>query len=225
MRACRPPCSRSYRQLAPEDRDELRETEYARLDANGDVYLDYTGGSLYAESQIVEHMQVLREGVFGNPHSANPTSSAATELVEQAREAVLRYFNAPEGEYECIFTPNATGALRLVGEAYPFAPGGRFLATADKYDRDCVGRPGDGECLRWADREDHVHTVFDQFSSNLRKALLPAFTIARHNEEVLAFDVAEIAKSLAESFYVGIRRQARPQDTYLRDLPRLLCLS
>ena len=26
-----------------------------------------------------------------------------------------------------IFTPNATGALRLVGEAYPFAPGDRFL--------------------------------------------------------------------------------------------------
>jgi molybdenum cofactor sulfurtransferase len=113
--------------------DELRATEYGRLDANGEVYLDYTGGSLYAESQIEEHMQLLREGVFGNPHSANPTSSAATELVEQARAAVLRYFNAPEDEYECIFTPNATGALRLVGEAYPFAPGGRFLATFDNH--------------------------------------------------------------------------------------------
>ena len=51
-----------------------------------------------------------------------PTSSAATVLVEQARAAVLRYFNAPESEYACIFTPNATGALRLVGEAYPFGP-------------------------------------------------------------------------------------------------------
>ena len=60
--------------------------------------------------------------VFGNPHSVNPTSSAATVLVEQARAAVLRFFNAPESEYACIFTPNATGALRLVGEAYPFAP-------------------------------------------------------------------------------------------------------
>ena len=27
-----------------------------------------------------------------------------------------------ESEYACIFTPNATGALRLVGEAYPFGP-------------------------------------------------------------------------------------------------------
>jgi selenocysteine lyase/cysteine desulfurase len=113
--------------------DELRKTEYARLDACGDVYLDYTGGSLYATSQVEEHMRMMRERVYGNPHSVNPTSSAATILVEQARAAVLRYFNAPESDYACIFTPNATGALRLVGESYPFAPGGRFLATFDNH--------------------------------------------------------------------------------------------
>ena len=110
--------------------DELRVTEYGRLDETGSVYLDYTGGSLYAESQVEEHMRMLRDSVFGNPHSANPTSSAATARVEQARAAVLRFFNAPESEYACIFTPNATGAIRLVGEAYPFT---RFLATADNH--------------------------------------------------------------------------------------------
>jgi len=35
--------------------DRLRATEYARLDAHGDVYLDYTGGSVYAASQVEEH--------------------------------------------------------------------------------------------------------------------------------------------------------------------------
>ena len=75
---------------------------------------------------------MLRDGVYGNPHSVNPTSSAATALVEQARAAVLRYFNAPESEYACIFTPNATGAMRLVGEAYPFGTR-RFLATVDNH--------------------------------------------------------------------------------------------
>jgi molybdenum cofactor sulfurtransferase len=113
--------------------DELRATEYARLDERGDVYLDYTGGSLYAASQLDEHLRLLRETVYGNPHSVNPTSSAATVLVEQARAAVLRYFNADEGEYACIFTANATGALRLVGEAYPFGTGDRFLATFDNH--------------------------------------------------------------------------------------------
>ncbi len=113
--------------------DELRASEYARLDARGEVYLDYCGGSLYATSQVEEHQRLLRETVFGNPHSANPTSSAATALVEAARAAVLRFFRAAESEYECIFTANASGALRLVGEAYPFGPGGRFLATADNH--------------------------------------------------------------------------------------------
>jgi molybdenum cofactor sulfurtransferase len=113
--------------------DRLRDSEYGRLDAAGDVYLDYTGGSLYAASQLEEHYAMLRETVYGNPHSVNPTSSAATILVEQARAAVLRYFNASEDEYACIFTPNATGALRLVGESYPFGPSGWFLATFDNH--------------------------------------------------------------------------------------------
>jgi selenocysteine lyase/cysteine desulfurase len=113
--------------------DELRATEYARLDESGQVYLDYTGGGLYADSQIAEHLGALRASVYGNPHSVNPTSSASTELVESARDAVLAFFDAPADEYECIFTPNATGALRLVGEAYPFTPGSRFLATFDNH--------------------------------------------------------------------------------------------
>src|SRR5688500_4784811 len=73
--------------------DELRATEYARLDQQGQIYLDYTGGGLYAESQLREHMALLSGGVFGNPHSRNPTSQAMTNLVERARHYVLEYFN------------------------------------------------------------------------------------------------------------------------------------
>jgi molybdenum cofactor sulfurtransferase len=114
--------------------DHLRATEYARLDLTGDVYLDYTGGSLYAASQLEEHLLQLRDTVFGNPHSVNPTSSAATALVERARAAVLRWFDADEDEYECVFTPNATGGLRLVGEAFPWqGAADRFLATFDNH--------------------------------------------------------------------------------------------
>jgi molybdenum cofactor sulfurtransferase len=113
--------------------DELRRTEFARLDRGGHVYLDYTGGGLYAESQLREHMRLLEKGVFGNPHSVNPTSAASTELVERARSCVLQFFRASPEEYVAIFTPNATGALRLVGEAYPFHPGDRFLLTFDNH--------------------------------------------------------------------------------------------
>jgi selenocysteine lyase/cysteine desulfurase len=112
---------------------ELRRTEFERLDAARQVYLDYTGAGLYARSQLDEHLALLRDNVFGNRHSVNPTSAAMTEQVEQAREAVLRFFGASPEEYVAIFTPNATGALRLVGEAYPFRPGDRFLLTFDNH--------------------------------------------------------------------------------------------
>src|SRR5262245_8757637 len=113
--------------------DDLRAREYARLDAQGHIYLDYTGGGLYAESQLRDHMALLSERVFGNPHSKNLTSMAMTDLVERAREYVLRYFNADPDEYLAIFTQNSTGALKLVGESYPFAPGGNYLLTFDNH--------------------------------------------------------------------------------------------
>jgi len=113
--------------------DELRAREYSRLDAAGHVYLDYTGGGLYAESQLNEHMALLKAHVFGNPHSSNPTSRASTELAERARESVLRYFHANPDDYAVVFTQNASGALKLVGESYPFGPGGHYLLTFDNH--------------------------------------------------------------------------------------------
>ena len=113
--------------------DQLRRTDFARLDDGGHTYLDYTGGGLFAASQLREHVELLQGTVLGNPHSINPTSSVSTERVERARAAVLRFFDASEDEYVAIFTPNATGALRLVGEAYPFRAGDRFLLTFDNH--------------------------------------------------------------------------------------------
>ena len=113
--------------------DDLRATDYARLDRLGHTYLDYTGGGLYAESQIRLHHDLLSEGVLGNPHSHNPTSLASTALVEAARHAVLDFFRADPAEYEVVFTSNASGALKTVGESYPFAAGGRFLLSYDNH--------------------------------------------------------------------------------------------
>jgi selenocysteine lyase/cysteine desulfurase len=119
-----------YRSTAP--LDALRASDYARLDAHGVVYLDYTGACLYGASQIARHAELLTGCVLGNPHSASPASSATTSLVERARRAVLDFFGA-SGGYTAIFTPNATGALKHVAECYPFAPGGRLLLLADNH--------------------------------------------------------------------------------------------
>src|ERR1700752_4899953 len=83
--------------------DELRASEYRRLDEQGQVYLDYTGGSLYAASQLEKHFGLLQSGVLGNPHSANPTSTEMTGHVERARHYVLNYFHTSADDYILIF--------------------------------------------------------------------------------------------------------------------------
>jgi selenocysteine lyase/cysteine desulfurase len=113
--------------------DELRRAEFSRLDRHGHVYLDYTGGGLYGDSQIQRHAELLRDEVLGNPHSANPTSVAATERVERCRDRVLHFFNASPEEYVAIFTANASHALKLVGESYPFGADSAFLLTFDNH--------------------------------------------------------------------------------------------
>ncbi len=114
--------------------DVLRATDYARLDEEGHTYLDYTGGGLYAESQVRQHQELLIGAVFGNPDAQNKASSAMSQRIEAAKAHVLEFFHAAPEEYEVIFTPNATGALRLVGESYPFGRDGQCLLTSDNHD-------------------------------------------------------------------------------------------
>ena len=113
--------------------DELRATAYARLDRQRQVYLDYTGGSLYADTQVAEHLDLLARHVLGNTHSASGPSRSTADLVEEARQAILDHFGAPPEEYLVVFTANATGALKLVGEAYPFDPAGALLLSSDNH--------------------------------------------------------------------------------------------
>ncbi|PYH88559.1 PLP-dependent transferase [Aspergillus ellipticus CBS 707.79] len=113
--------------------DKLRETEYSFLDDQGHLYLDYTGAGIAAKSQHAAHNARLTENLFGNPHSLSPTSESSTKLVEDARAQVLSFLNASPDTYTVIFTQNATGAARLVGEAYPFTRHKSFVLTADNH--------------------------------------------------------------------------------------------
>ncbi len=113
--------------------DALRAGGYERLDRHGHVYLDYTGAGLYSAKQVEEHRALLLDGIFGNPHSHNPSAMDSTHGVEAAREAVHEYFNASPDEYEVIFTANASGALKLIGESYPFTPKSCYLVSYDNH--------------------------------------------------------------------------------------------
>jgi molybdenum cofactor sulfurtransferase len=109
----------------------LRQTNYAFLDQQNQVYLDYTGGNLTPKSLIEKHGKLLTDNILGNPHSTNPTSKRATYLVEESRKAIVDFFNAHD--YECIFTANASGALKIIGESYPFNEKSTFILTSDNH--------------------------------------------------------------------------------------------
>ncbi|KAF8317189.1 PLP-dependent transferase [Clavulina sp. PMI_390] len=102
--------------------DDLRRREFTRLQNSG-VYLDYTGAGLYPESLIKEHRDQLLNNVFGNPHSASPSSMLSSKYAHAARLAILNFFDADPNEYDVIITTNASTALRVVAEAYPYSRG------------------------------------------------------------------------------------------------------
>lgn len=120
-------------EVPPSDFADLRATEFGYLAEGGHTYLDHTGAGLPPRSLVRASAARITEGCFGNPHSENPTSRASGELVARARAAVLRHFHADPAEYAVVFTPNATGALRLIGEAYPFTAGSRLVMSLDNH--------------------------------------------------------------------------------------------
>lgn len=111
--------------------EHLRRSEFSRLDEVQHLYFDYTGGNLYPQSLIDQHFLFLKEKTLGNPHSSNPTSCLAHHHVEAARAKVLEYFNAED--YYCVFTQNASSALKIIGECFPFNENSAFLLLSDNH--------------------------------------------------------------------------------------------
>ena len=106
---------------------ELRRKDFSRLDEQKCVYLDYMGAALAPNRLIQDHAQMMM-----NPHSPSNLSMVSTSLENATRQAVLEFFHANRNEYEVIWTANASGALRLVGESYPFSvQGSAFLYAPD----------------------------------------------------------------------------------------------
>jgi selenocysteine lyase/cysteine desulfurase len=110
----------------------LRRTEFARLDESGVAYLDYAGAALYGDSQIAAHRTLLARSVFGNPHSEHESSRASTAALDAARRRILGFFDAGS-DYDVVFTANASGAIKLVAESYPFGPAAGLVLTADNH--------------------------------------------------------------------------------------------
>jgi selenocysteine lyase/cysteine desulfurase len=112
---------------------KLRAEEFARLDERGLAYLDYTGSALPAARQIVGYGELLAGAVFGNPHAESGPSRLSTATLDHVRALLLAQLDADPSEYAVCFTANATSAVKLVAESYPFAPDGAYALAADNH--------------------------------------------------------------------------------------------
>jgi selenocysteine lyase/cysteine desulfurase len=113
--------------------EALRVREFSRLDEQHHAYLDYAGSALYGDSQLRAHHALLRDGIFGNPHSDSLPSRASTDIIESARRSVLRFLDADESTHDVCFTANTSAAIKLVAESYPFSPQTSCLLSADNH--------------------------------------------------------------------------------------------
>lgn len=113
--------------------EQLRSAEFTRLSRTGVLYLDYTGAALYPESLVRRDAERLQMQVVGNPHSNDGMPDGSLKALEDARRRALAFFDADPGEYDLVFTANASGAMRLLAEAFPFGPASRLVMTADNH--------------------------------------------------------------------------------------------
>ncbi|HZF27591.1 MAG TPA: aminotransferase class V-fold PLP-dependent enzyme [Gammaproteobacteria bacterium] len=115
------------------DVESLRRREFPGLKRQGLAYLDYTGAALPPASLLRRDFRRLLSGVRGNPHSVSVPSLASTESIERARRLTLAFVGADPAVYDVVFTANATGAMRIVAEGFPFGRGSRLVLAADNH--------------------------------------------------------------------------------------------
>jgi selenocysteine lyase/cysteine desulfurase len=119
--------------LAEFDFAALRAREFARLDTHRHAYLDYAATALYGASQLRAHHALLADSVLGNPHSESAPSRESTAVIERARRQVLGWFDVDDSTHEVCFTANASAAIKLVAESYPFGPHATLAMAADNH--------------------------------------------------------------------------------------------
>lgn len=113
--------------------NKLRATEFKRFERQKQIYLDYAAAGVYPHAIVRDHQRLLYH-LLGNPQSSSPASTLSAHLVEQTRTHILHFFNADPRKYTVIFTANATAAIKLIAESFPFRRGSTLVLSADNHD-------------------------------------------------------------------------------------------
>ncbi|KAH9221516.1 molybdenum cofactor sulfurase [Leptodontidium sp. 2 PMI_412] len=135
--------------------EDFREEEYPMLkDA---IYLDHAGTTLYSKSLMERFMSDMMSNLYGNPHSASPSSQLSTNRIEDTRLKVLQFFNADPSAFDIVFTANATAGIKLVMEAFRDSKGGFNYGYHQDAHTSLVGVRENARASRCLDDEDVEH--------------------------------------------------------------------
>lgn len=86
------------------------------------TYLDYAGAALPTPEflQMVAKSLTDESAWLANPHSNHRMGKTSKMMIEKARSRVLAHFGVDPSQYTCIFTSNATSALKLLAENFVY---------------------------------------------------------------------------------------------------------
>ncbi len=205
--------------------DELRHREFGRLDRHHQAYLDYTGSALYGESQLRSHREILDAGLFGNPHSESNPSRASSAFIDSARQELLAFLDVDSSTHEVCFTANATAAIKLVAESYPFTPESTLLLSVDNHNsvngiREYARRTEAHVRYLPLDSELRLHAPEELIAEAARGGGLLAFPAQSNFSGVRhPLGLVDLARSLGLDTLIDIAAMAPSHAISLRECP------
>ena len=108
--------------------DKVRVTEYAYLNENGHVFLDYCGYGLLAEGLGVSYISanLPTHALYGGADKGT--------VEYDIKQRIYQFLNLQESEYSMVFTSSRESAFKLLAESYPFHVKKKLLTV---YDHEC----------------------------------------------------------------------------------------
>jgi molybdenum cofactor sulfurtransferase len=99
-------------------------------------------------------MADMMSNLYGNPHSASPSSQLSTNRIEDIRLKVLKFFRADPEDFDVVFVANATAGIKMVMDAFRGTDGGFNYGYHIDAHTSLVGVREDAAYSRCLDDED-----------------------------------------------------------------------
>ncbi|KAJ8036017.1 Molybdenum cofactor sulfurase [Holothuria leucospilota] len=133
---------------------KLRQKEFPQL--ADFIYLDHTGTTLFAKSQLEKFTLDITTNLYGNPHTHSYSSQLTSDVIDHVRSRILHHFNTTPDKHCVIFTSGCTGALKLLAESFPWYPG-----TSSSHPRHAASEhdQSSGESVFCYLQDDHTSAV------------------------------------------------------------------